>query len=92
MPLGEARAWLAGRDAYVKGEGWLIDGTYVLESDRTWAALLSLGGGEEFLPSRGGWRGSSRPCGGWITCRCGNATAMTSPCAGSPSVSMTTVT
>lgn len=49
MPIEEARAWLAGRDAYAKGEGTLIDGTYVLESDRTWAALLSLADGEELL-------------------------------------------
>ncbi len=51
MPLDEARAWLAGRDAYVKGEDGLpdTDGTYVLEHDRTWAALLSLADGEEFL-------------------------------------------
>lgn len=51
MPLAEARAWLVGRPAYVKGEGSLpdTDGTHVLESDRTWAALLSLADGDEFL-------------------------------------------
>jgi hypothetical protein len=51
MPLDEARAWLAARFAYAKGEDGLpdTDGTYVLEHDRTWAALLSLADGEEFL-------------------------------------------
>jgi hypothetical protein len=51
MPLDEARAWLAGRTAYARGEDGLpdTDGTYVMEHDRTWAALLSLADGEEFL-------------------------------------------
>ncbi len=50
MPLDEARAWLATRDRYAKGD--FIDnvaGQAILESDRTWAALMSLLDAEEFL-------------------------------------------
>ncbi len=42
MPLGEARAWLEARATFRKGEGEMRGGTFVLESDLTWAALLSL--------------------------------------------------
>jgi hypothetical protein len=50
MPLDEARAWLAGRDAYVKGEFLPTTASFaVTEADRTWAALLSLADGAEFL-------------------------------------------
>jgi hypothetical protein len=49
MPLAEARAWLAGRTAYAKGEGTMVGDRYVLESDLTWAALLSLDDGDEFV-------------------------------------------
>ena len=50
MPLDEARAWLAGRDAYVKGDFVPTTASFsVTEADRTWAALLSLADGAEFL-------------------------------------------
>jgi hypothetical protein len=49
MPLVEARTWLAGLTAYAKGEGTMVGDHYVLESDRTWAALLSLADGDEFV-------------------------------------------
>jgi hypothetical protein len=42
MKLKDARRWLAARKTFSKGEGEMVDGTFVLESDRTWAALLSL--------------------------------------------------
>ncbi|MEV4417299.1 hypothetical protein [Catellatospora sp. NPDC049609] len=48
MPLDAARAWLAGRTVYEQGSGALVEGTYVLESDTTWAALLSLADAAEF--------------------------------------------
>ena len=38
MPLAEARAWLANRHAYVKGD-FLPGAGAVLESDRSWAAI-----------------------------------------------------
>ncbi len=50
MPLDEARQWLAGLDRYVKGEPLdTDDGKHVLASDRTWAALMSLADGAEFV-------------------------------------------
>jgi hypothetical protein len=48
MPLTAARGWLAGRTVYAKGDGEMIGGRFVLESDRTWAALVSLENAEEF--------------------------------------------
>lgn len=54
MPLAEARAWLDARDAYVKGDFLPTTGARsVLESDRTWAAVLSLTDGDEFLAVTG---------------------------------------
>jgi hypothetical protein len=49
VPLEDARRLVAETRAYRKGEGEEIDGTFVLEADRTWAALLSLEDGAEFL-------------------------------------------
>lgn len=40
MPLEEARALVGALDVYVKGD--FLPGTNILESDRAWAALLSL--------------------------------------------------
>jgi hypothetical protein len=42
MPLAEARAVLHGVEAFVKGEGEIINGRNVLASDVLWSALLSL--------------------------------------------------
>lgn len=49
MPLKEARALVAATEIYRKGDGEMIDGTFVLESDRVWAALLSLSDAAEFV-------------------------------------------
>ncbi|MBC6456582.1 DUF7003 family protein [Actinomadura sp. HBU206391] len=49
MPLDEARTRLSGLAVFRKGEGALVGGRFVLESDMTWAALLSLEGAEEFV-------------------------------------------
>lgn len=49
MPLAEARKVVASTEIYRKGDGEMIDGTFVLESDRVWAALLSLESAEEFV-------------------------------------------
>lgn len=42
MPLAEARALLRATPAFVKGEGSWSENGFVLDSDRSWAALLSL--------------------------------------------------
>lgn len=42
MPLDEARALVAATDRYVKGEHIEHEGKTMLESDRVWAAILSL--------------------------------------------------
>jgi hypothetical protein len=47
MPLAEARALLKGLDTVVRGEGRTIGGIHVWDSDRAWAALLSLQGPED---------------------------------------------
>jgi hypothetical protein len=49
MPLDEARTRLSGLSVYRKGEGTLVGGRFVLESDLTWAALVSLEDAEEFV-------------------------------------------
>lgn len=49
VPLEDARRLVATVDVYRKGDGEMIDGTFVLESDRVWAALLSLADADEFL-------------------------------------------
>ncbi len=49
MPLAEARKLVAATKVYRKGDGEMIGGTFVLESDRVWAALLSLESAEEFV-------------------------------------------
>lgn len=49
MPLAEARELLAGAAVFRRGEGRMIGGRFVLESDRLWAALLSLEDAAEFV-------------------------------------------
>lgn len=49
MPIDEARAIVRATVAFRKGEGEMIDGTFVLDSDRAWAALLSLEDAAEFV-------------------------------------------
>ena len=49
MPLDEARTRLSGLSVFRKGEGTLVGGRFVLESDMTWAALVSLEDAEEFV-------------------------------------------
>ena len=49
MAIGAAREIVRGTDVYEKGEGRMIDGTHVLDSDVVWAALLSLEDGAEFV-------------------------------------------
>lgn len=49
MPLAAARTLVRSTTVYRKGDGEMIDGTFVLESDRVWAALLSLEDAAEFV-------------------------------------------
>jgi len=56
MPLAEARDLLAGVTVFQQGKGRMIDGTFVLESDRVWAALLSLEDAAEFVTHARGLR------------------------------------
>ena len=49
MPLAEARALVKATEVYRKGDGEMLGGTFVLESDRVWAALLSLKDAAEFV-------------------------------------------
>src|SRR5688572_10797029 len=50
MPIEQARAWLDGIDRYIKGDPIdTDDGQYILHSDRSWAALMSLADGAEFV-------------------------------------------
>ncbi|XVQ09451.1 hypothetical protein ACQP1W_44145 [Spirillospora sp. CA-255316] len=56
MPLAEARDLLAGVTVFRRGEGEMVDGRFVLESDRVWAALLSLEDAEEFVTRAAGLR------------------------------------
>lgn len=49
MPLEKARALVRGTDEFRKGTGRMIGGTFVLESDRLWAALLSLADADELV-------------------------------------------
>jgi len=48
MPLGQARALLAAATEFRRGETHIIEGVAVFDSDRLWAALLSLEDAEEF--------------------------------------------
>jgi hypothetical protein len=48
MPLAEARARVAGAEKFTKGEGRAIGELWVQDSDRLWAALLSLADADEF--------------------------------------------
>ncbi len=58
MPLETARAIVRRAAAFQRGEGRLVDGAHVLDSDRLWAALVSLEDGAEFVreASRLEWR------------------------------------
>ncbi|MFO0547311.1 MAG: hypothetical protein U0271_02925 [Polyangiaceae bacterium] len=58
MPLATARALLADRSVFEKGEGRMQAGLHVLDSDLLWAALLSLEDAAEFVreASRLEWR------------------------------------
>ncbi|MRG93641.1 DUF7003 family protein [Polyangium spumosum] len=49
MSLSEARRLLESTEVYRKGEGRSTGGTMVFESDRVWAALLSLEDAAEFV-------------------------------------------
>jgi hypothetical protein len=49
MPLAEARRIMEATAAFEKGEGKMVSGTFVLQSDRVWAALLSLENADEFV-------------------------------------------
>jgi hypothetical protein len=49
MPLSEARALVRGAEEFRRGEGRDLNGEWVWESDRLWAALLSLEDAEELL-------------------------------------------
>jgi hypothetical protein len=49
MPLAEARALLAGTSEFARGEGAMVGEVFVYESDRLWAALLSLEDAREFV-------------------------------------------
>jgi hypothetical protein len=49
VPLEDARRLVGATRAYRKGEGETVQGTNVLEADRVWAALLSLGDAAEFV-------------------------------------------
>lgn len=48
MPLSEARAILSKFPRFIRGNGQYIQGVWVWEMDRAWAALLSLKDGDEF--------------------------------------------
>jgi len=58
LPLTQARAIVSQAQVFDKGEGRDINGTWVLESDLLWAALMSLEDADEFIreASRLQWR------------------------------------
>ncbi|HEY8075427.1 MAG TPA: hypothetical protein VIF62_14985 [Labilithrix sp.] len=49
VPLADARRVALATSIYRKGDGEMVDGTFVLESDRVWAALLSLESADELV-------------------------------------------
>jgi len=49
LPLQEARRFLASVDVFRRGKPRLVHGSRVYESDRVWAALLSLEHADEFV-------------------------------------------
>lgn len=49
MPLADARTLVRAATEFRKGDGAMVDGTFVLPSDRLWAALMSLDDAEEFV-------------------------------------------
>lgn len=49
LPLLEARRFLASVDVFRRGKPRLVHGARVYESDRVWAALLSLENADEFV-------------------------------------------
>ncbi len=57
MPLDEARALVAATRVFEQGQSREVDGTFVEDADRVWAALLSLDDGDEFVRhgKRMGW-------------------------------------
>jgi hypothetical protein len=62
LPVQEARRFLASVDVFRRGKARLVRGTRVFESDRVWAALLSLDNAEEFVrhAKRMAWEFSGR--------------------------------
>lgn len=62
LPLHEARRFLASVDVFRRGKPRLVHGTRVYESDRVWAALLSLENADEFVryAKRMSWEFSGR--------------------------------
>lgn len=49
LPVQEARRFLTAIDVFRRGKPWIVGGRRVFESDRIWAALLSLENAEEFV-------------------------------------------
>ena len=49
MPISEARKTLEGLTEFRRGRGQIIGGSMVWDSDRQWAALMSLENVDEFL-------------------------------------------
>ncbi len=49
LPVLEARRFLAAVDVFRRGKPRIVRGLRVFESDRVWAALLSLDNAEEFV-------------------------------------------
>jgi len=49
MPMVEARALVMGAVEFRKGGGRMVEGQWVLDSDRLWGALLSLDSAAEFV-------------------------------------------
>lgn len=49
LPSAEARRFLASVDVFRRGKAKFVGGSRVFESDRVWAALLSLDNAEEFV-------------------------------------------
>jgi len=49
LPVVEARRFLAAVDVFRRGKPRIVRGRQVFESDRVWAALLSLDNAEEFV-------------------------------------------
>jgi hypothetical protein len=63
IPLDDARARVKRATEFRKGQGEMIGGTFVLDSDRLWAALLSLEDADELLREAGRLRWFFHPRG-----------------------------